>query len=342
MPSSIPFDKYSRSIYTVSKILSVIVIPIAFYGIIQQYITSQVYGYIGIYYGDEVQAQGSFLTIGQLFFVCLLGLLIGSRYKKSIVVIVYILFFIYVLIGLACGDRSGWFYILLILIWMHHTFYKPFKERQIIRGTIIAIAALYLIQAIVEVRNVGINYESVSESFSLDNYPIVAFINEMGGSLSIIIVAINKNVVYPYGNSIFLGLLAMVTMKIPALLGIDYMPITDWFSWEYLGLNYGAGFSIYAEMAVNFGVLIAPFLFFLVAFIARKFLDVSERINTLSSLSLLFMIGTSSFFISSIRNTFHDFFKYWFLGCFAFILIIYIYHKFFGTKNSKRIINRYE
>lgn len=333
---SIPNDKYLSSIYNLSFVLCFVVLPITFYNLINQFITAQISGYYSLYYGDDVQKSGSILTIGQMFFVCLLGLLIGSRYKKKVVYAVYIIFAFYLLIDLASGDRGGWFYRLLILIWMHHYFYKPFTKKFLLKSSVFVIIALYIIQAIVIVRNSGVNIDSITDAFSFEKNPIVTFIAEMGGSMKVLIVSVNKDLQYPYGNSILLGLLAMVTMKIPAFLGIDYVPITDWFSWDYLGLNYGAGFSIYAEMAINFGVLISPCLFFLIGLASTKILNVSERISSLSSLKLLFMIGTSSFLISSIRNTFHDLFKYWFLGCFIFIILIYFYYHF----TSKRTVRR--
>ena len=326
-------DNYSDSIYKVSLLLSFLVIPITFYNLINDFITAQVYGYIGLYYGETAKESGSILTIGQMFFMCLIGLLIGSRYSKKNMIIVYGLFFLYMIIDLACGDRGGWFYPLLILAWMHHTFYKRFTKGFVIKASILGFFFLYIIQAVVSVRNFGITADSVQDALSFKDNPFFHFIEEMGGSMQIIIAAMTRDINYPYGNSVLLGLLAMVTMKIPAFLGIEYVPITDWFSWDYLGLNYGAGFSIFAETAINFGVYVTPIIFLLLGALSTKILNVSERYYSLTSLQLLFMIGSSYFLMTSIRNTYHDLFKYWFIGCFLFVFVIVFYYRI--TKKSR-------
>lgn len=331
----IPNDWYNRYVFKASKYIAFLVMPVTLMLLLNNISVASTSGYKDLYYGDQAGGGATIMTFSNMFFVCIIGLLVGSRYAKKQMLICYALFAIYILLDLSTGDRGGWFYRLLILFWMHHYFYKKFTKGQILRLGIMGFGALFVIQGIVAMRNFGVSIESVQEAMSdTEVNPLVAMVFEMGGQMKINIMAVNHDINYPYGNSIFLGLLAMVTMKIPALLGISYEPITSWFSDKFLQIDYGAGFSLFGEMAINFGVHLAPLAFIVFGLIVTNILNVAERPGALNAKQLLFAIGSASFLFGSIRNTFHDLFKYWFIGLVLYFVLMKIINVFSSRKQE--------
>ncbi|MGN9001509.1 O-antigen polysaccharide polymerase Wzy [Bariatricus sp. HCP28S3_C2] len=321
----IPMNKQTYVVYNVSRVVSFVVIPITFLELIQQVRLSLIYGYGGLYYGANATTSTNYMILSQMFFTCLVGLLIGSGYRKKTLKLVYIIFAAYIILDLLTGDRGNWFYRLLVLLWMHHSFYKPFDIKKVLKAGIIALILLYILQAIVAIRDFGLSTEGIVNALLVkgDN-PIKNFIFEMGDSMSVNIVILSQNVKYPFGNSYILALLAMVTMRIPQMLGFEYDPIASWFSKTYLAINYGAGFTMYAEAALNFGKVFAPLFIIFIGFLLTKVFNINERNGAISPLELVFSISTATYVLNLIRNSSHEFFKYWFLGCLGFVILVKI------------------
>ncbi len=317
------FKKDSNSVYYASIILSCIVIPATLYYIVMNYIQAKTHGYGSLYYGDLANNSNVVIAILQYLFIpCLIGLLIGSNYKKAVRIFVYSIFSFFLIINLLSGDRGSWFYPLLILIWMHHRYYKRIKTRQFIIYVFASFIALYIIAAIVSVRNTGISGESIINALSTTkSNAFLESLIEMGGSMGVNIIVISDKLKYPIGNSYFLALVGSITTQIPEIFGVKYVTLTRWFSQEYLHISWGAGFTMVAETVVNFGVLFGPLVFFVFGRIFRNILN-TGNLNKLNSSKSVIYISIAYFFMNMIRNTMHDFMRGIFFGIFPLILMI--------------------
>lgn len=237
--------------------------------------------------------------------------------------------------GLLSGDRGGWFYMLLILLWMHNTFYKRMSIRKVILLSVGGILSLYIISAIVRVRNTDLSMLSIlNELSSYKNNPVLDSIFEMGSTMGVTIVTIHDNLHYPLGNSYLMSLFGAITTHIPKFFGIDYITVTRWFSQEYLEIKWGAGYSIIAEAIINFGLYFAPLTFIVFAKLFFKILRVkSDNIN--SALKMYVSIAVASFLMNMIRNTTHDCIR----GVVFGILPIMIIYSFISQKERGGIMN---
>lgn len=263
--------KYKAVLYT-AIIISIISIPATMYMVIRNYITASVYGYKALYYGDYVNHYPTWLQIAStLFLPSLLGILVGSNYNKRARWIVYTIFGIYAFISLLCGDRGEWIMKLIILFWADNNFYKKRNFKKMIRLLLIGYLGLFVMNAIVSLRNVGITYEGVKEAlFNMENNPIVSLLTEFGNSMSVNIITANNIIKFPYGNTYIMSIFTMFTTSITKIFNMEYVQLHTWFSSDYLKISYGADFTIIGEAILNFGMYLAPLFMSLLGMIISK------------------------------------------------------------------------
>lgn len=315
----------NKFVYEICLRFSWVIFPVTLVAQLLELRQALQYGYGSLYYGEYATSSSMIAILSFMFLPCMIGILIGSNYKKSAQNYVYIVFAMYMVINLLKGDRGSWFYKLLILLWMHHRYCHNISKKNVFKLGIIGIVSLYLIKAIVTVRNTGISFEAVKDAlFSIESNPIFSFIAEMGKQFEVDIIAINYNVHYPYGNTYLLSLIAMVSMTIPRLLGIQYLPLSTWFSSSFLSISWGAAFTMIAEAALNYGIYGAPLFLFILGAFSTKFLDIEKATLKQSAFEISIKISFASFFIYSVRNQAHDFFKYCFWGCLP-LIVVYVF-----------------
>jgi len=318
---SIDAQQTSKIIFNICLILSFIVIPITFYNSIDDLIYARNHGYQALYYDENRSSFAMFRLLQYMFFPCLVGLLVGSKYKRNVRYLVYTIFLVYLVINLLAGERGNWVYYLVILIFMSHNFFKRIKWKRAITYTFIGILFLYIIDAIVALRNTGITTENVLKSLSLENSPIISTVFEMGSSMQPSLVLIQYGWdIWPYSNSYINSILGVVSSEIFTILDIPFNTLSSWFSQDYLGISYGAGFSIIAEPLINFGPVISPLFMVVLGYIIASltFLDKNMGINNYP-LRVFFTVTTMSALIEIVRNHSHFTVKSWFFG----VLIIY-------------------
>lgn len=318
------------AIYKTSIISSFIIIPITFYNVIYKFIISQKHGYISLYYGENVwNGIAIFNLIEYMFFPCLVGFLIGSNYKKNVKIFVYIIFIIYIMFSLLSGDRGSWIFKLIILIWMSHTFYKPINLKKMIKYSFFSTIGLYIIDSIVAIRDIGINFENFFKAIMERGSVLVSSIFEMGSSMRPTIVLVKYGYdIWPYGNTYINALLGMVTNSTLTIFGIPFKPVSSWFSQEYLGISYGAGFSIVAEALLNYGLIIAPIFMILLGYIISSltFLDKESEIEN-QPLKIFFSISSMEIIINIVRNPSQWIVQGWFYGVVIFAIMILFFRK---------------
>lgn len=64
----------------------------------------------------------------------------------------YVIFALFVILYSLSGERGNWIYDLLVLIWMHHKYYKKINFMKILKLSIVAFVSLYIVAAIVDLR----------------------------------------------------------------------------------------------------------------------------------------------------------------------------------------------
>lgn len=327
------------AIYKTSFYLSLISIPITFYNVIYKLFISQTYGYRSFYYNDEVVTSiVAFNLIDNLFFPCLVGLLIGSNYKKNNRVFVYTIFFLYVILSILSGDRGNWVIKLIILIWMNHTYYRKINSRKFMKYILVGTLGVQILDAVVSVRNIGINLNNIIQSFSFNESAIISAIFEMGGSMRPTVVLMKYGWdIWPYGNTYVNAALGIITSRTMTIIGRPWAPLSDWFSQTYLGIPYGAGFSIVAEALINFGPLVAPLFMIVLGFMISS-LTYLDRRNSISNnpMKIFFSITTMSFLVGVIRNHFLWITKSWFYGVVVFMVLIILVREYIKSKSYFR------
>ncbi|WP_336746784.1 O-antigen polysaccharide polymerase Wzy [Bacillus cereus] len=343
------FKDYNKrtlnSIFYVCLIVSLVVIPLELYNSYSELRLASIYGYNSLYYSDLASTDATFIGLLQrMFFPCLVGLLIGSKYNRKVQVVVYIIFSIYMFLNLLAGDRGSWVYKIIILAWLSHACYKPIKFKKFVKYMVVGIVFLYFITAIVSVRDTGLSSATIAQAFesiSFEESPIIGAIFEMGGSMKPAIVLQKYGWdVWPYGNTYLLAILGMVTNKVIYLLDIPFALPSAWFSQGYLGLSWGAGFSIVAEALLNAGPFFAPLILIIVGYLVTSMIYIDKTMIYMERpLKFFFVASTLHFFIPMTRNELHVQLKDWFYGLLVLCILILIVRNlpFRSSNNSVNI-----
>lgn len=335
-----------RSIFITSVIIAIVAIPVTLYDSFNLLRISQQYGYNALYYSEFARSNVDFSIMANMFFFpALVGLLIGSHYNKKIVWLVYITFTIYLLLNLFAGDRGSWVYKLVLLIWLSHVCYKPINFKKMIKYFLLSFLGLYIIGAFVSLRKIGLGNITVNDfisSFSFENSPIVLVLFEMGGSMSVVMMLLMYGWdVWPYTNTYLLGIMGMVTNKVIYTLDMPFSLISSWFSQDYLGITWGAGFSIVAEAVLNYGPFLAPLIMVILGYILTSMIYIDKKMNYRNRpLFFFFAVSTLHTFLPVARGFFQLLLKDWFYGVVIYIIFIILIKMFLfrPTKNYKKFL----
>lgn len=297
----------NRYLFVVSLIIAIISIPFSFYKAVLNFYYSQLYSYRDLYYGTiATSLSNGFIDIlAQLMPTALLGVLIGSGYKKTTMVICYSLYSIYSVILLLTGDRGEWLIPFMFLLWGHFHYYKKLKIRTtfvLFAGVIVAIS---VISAIVSMRNTGLSWNAFySALFDQHNNPFISIFTEYGHSMGIVILLIQKPITPLYGNTYLMTLPTLFGTALGnSVFGINYVQLHTWFPFEHLGINYGTDFSIIGEAYLNFGAIGVPICLFFEGLIIG-FLAYMPYKSNKTDYRLIFSLIILVPFLKIVRSTF--------------------------------------
>lgn len=327
--------KYS-ALYQVSLIVCCIATPATFYQIIRSYIINSIYGYgATLYNANVVASQNNIIALLRFaYFPSLVGMIIGSHFRARTIRICYANFLLFSLLSAMAGDRGEWLFPLCILIWIHHEFINRINFRKII---VYSVAALVIIRFSVAIRNVrssGVSISSLFEAAINEENPVASAFFELGRGMQHSAILSERGwKAYPYGNTYLLGLIGMSTERIIFFFIPEYVSLATWYSRDYLGIDYGAGFSIIAEACVNFGPYYGMLMLAFIGVILGRLLF-SRSINHEDPLSLFFLIGTTYSVIQAIRNTTLVATKTWFFST----LLIYFVAKILLNYTHRNVI----
>lgn len=319
-----------RIMYKISLYCSLIVIPLTLVYVIYMTNYSIKNGYSALYYSEF--SESTYISIMRLveiyFFPCLIGLLISSNYNKKIRFIVYSIFFIYFSLYLIAGERGNWIYKLVVLMWLENRYYKKFNIKKLIKYFILGVVFLYFLTLIMNLRAYGVaNISTIplSELINLHNFPVFTFIGEMGGSIGILLIVFCSNFEWQYSNTFLVAILGMPTTKIPSLLGLDVKLASSILSSDFLKINWGTGFSLFAEAYMNFGIIGSGLCCLIIGIFISKILYVSKSSSLHTSPLKVFFVATTlevmcgwprSISLTPLRN--------WFRGPLFITIFIYI------------------
>ena len=250
-------DSSRRALFISGAIITAIIAPIVIFLKGLEAIIASRYGYAALYYGEYSTQGGYIQIISFLFYPGLIALLIGSKLSKETTRNVLIIFCVYAFLGLLSGDRDNWLYSLILLIWLLRK--RPYhKKRNPLKLIVAGIVGIYLLSVITVARNSGgvgsLSLRDFTEAFKLENSPIVDAFFEMGWTMGIITFFLMKGSgIFPYSNTYITAILGAVSSDFLSRIGIEQVLIGDWFSQDYLSLDYGTGFSMIGEAYVNGG-----------------------------------------------------------------------------------------
>ncbi|MDK0534858.1 O-antigen polysaccharide polymerase Wzy [Clostridium perfringens] len=280
----------------------------------------------------------SYMFVPSLFLV-----LITRNYQKKYFYILTIFFLTYALPLLITGDRGSWIYFLGPWLWLYIRFVNTPKgtndklaRRRTILSIILVMLILFISASFVSVRSEG--YTAISsDSFSLDDLytPFVKPFFEMGQSARILGIIIQDSLdkTYQYGNTYIADILGMILPRIKVLFGFPDMYVENWMSTDYLNMvNYGVGFSAFAEAYLNGGLYFSWFYMLLFGMFIGKLTIIRNDdvhrlpIKTYLALSATTVLGPS------VRATLDLWLRQFFWGSLLVLLIAKIVVAFSTNK----------
>ncbi|MBQ3452753.1 O-antigen polysaccharide polymerase Wzy [Candidatus Saccharibacteria bacterium] len=317
-----------KSLLVAAWICNLIASPLAVYAIVRSIMINSAFGYgATLYNADVVSTQNNFLMLLCMMYIpSLFGILIGSRYDKKQMTYCYLSFAIYMALSIMAGDRGEWLFPLLILVWMHHSYHRPIRRRNFVLYLCAATMIAVLGVGIRNTRSFGVDIVELGEAISVEQNPIASAIFEMGGSMKPLVILTQygwNN--YPYGNSYFSAIVGMITEKPLVAMIPGYKGLSSWFSSEYLGINYGAGFSFIAEAYANCGPYLFMFAMIVIGILFSKFIFSNEEKNYVTNPIIAFAtVSLANAMILSIRNTMLVSMKTAFYSILPILIIYYL------------------
>ena len=321
-----------NAIQKASLLCLVISLPFYLYGVVQDYITVQIYGYVGLY---EVESKSRILDmIADLYIPSFIAYYFTVLAKKNKIIIPLIMMTMTIFVPpLILGGRSNAMIILAVIIVVYSSFNKiSFKKFAVIAS--VALFALLLMNIAGQLRLMQekslANYEEIAKD--KDENPIVSTLSEMGWSmypLGITTTAIPEKRSYDCGASFLWSAFSVIPN-----IGIweEHPSKTHsaaaWLN-KFSGFSYGIGYSLIAECYNDFG----PFCFLFIFFIGMLFTRVFKYVSFWSAhnnpmeyiLAVLFLW----FSIKCVRNGCDGMVR----GAAYCMLPLYCLFKMMGAKN---------
>ena len=294
-----------NAIYKASILCIILSLPFYLYGVVQDYITVQMYGYVGLY---EVESKSRvFDMIADLYIPSFIAYYFSvlAKNKKQLIPLVIMIVTIFIP-PLILGGRSNAMIILAVIIIVYSSFKKiSLKKFAVIAS--IGLFALLLMNIAGQLRQVEdksiANYEKISQSN--EENPIVSTLSEMGWSmypLGITTTAVPSKRSFDCGASFLWSAFSVV----PNIGLWEEHPskthsAASWLN-KYSGFSYGIGYSLIAECYNDFGPLGFIFIFFIGMLFMRIFKYVSVWSAHNNPIKYVFAILFLWFSIKCVRN----------------------------------------
>lgn len=301
---------YNKSFIELLRLMAIpmliISMAINMYFSITGFRQAAIYGYAALF---EISLPPILKYLSYMFIPSLFLNLVLNKFSKKSFYILSVIFLIYAFPLVITGDRGSWIYFLGPWIWCYIKFVNSAKgrskseTRKIILVAILLVVLFFVSSVFVSIRSEGYRALS-SEAITLkDLYtPFVKPFFEMGQSARILGIIIDDNLykIYPYGNTYIADILGMVWPTMKVLFGFPDLYVENWMSSEYLNMvNYGVGFSTFAEAYLNGGLWFAGVYVGLFGMFIGKLATVKKEdvlnhpIKTYLALSTVAILGPS-------------------------------------------------
>ncbi len=287
-------------------LFAVSIVPFAF-DTVQDMVQSMTYGY-GTLYGTDVKIgwANTLSFVAALFVPSVICLFIVYKDKRGVRLFLTSLLLLVVLAILMTGGRSNAVIILSLLAILYQYLVKPFTKKALLVGAVGGFFFLQVLAYIAETRNSSHGFQ-VDKTAVADNAAVNA-IAEMGWTQFCLIKCMQivpEEQGFRYGKSYLYSL----TTVIPNMGFWKIHPakresgLGDWLS-DYLGVNFGTGFSMTAEAWVNFGAF--GFLIFYLwgALLGRLFGRIEQTMKRGDLALLAFLLIVFWFCLKIPRNSF--------------------------------------
>ena len=325
--------KYRALLYA-SIIVGLVSIPATLFRtyLFSQFVIKYGYALVGTTATDSI--NGALMNVlSSLFMPSLIGIIIGSSFKKEARIFAYSVFFVYAILSTMAGDRGEWITRLLVLMWLEFSYCRKISIKTGTKILTVGLVGLWLVQAATSLRNLGgVTVEKLIDALiSMDSNPIISCLIEFGHSMAIVMILLSRSIVYPYGNTYVMSVLTMVSPGLTnGILGTNYIELQEWFPQQVLYISYGSDFSMLGEAVLNFGAYLAPLFLLVVGIVVFKITYFPYR------------RGLNPFFLCMSLNVAALLFKYprsstWFVlnySIFGFLILGCVY-LFFVSLNEK-------
>lgn len=280
--------------------------------------------------------------ISYMFVPAVFLVIITRNFSKKCFYVLTIMFGIYALPLMITGDRGSWIYFLCAWLWIYIRFVNTPEgndDRTCRRRTILSIVLvavlLFVSSVFVSVRGEGYS-QLKSTDFSFEDLytPFIKPFFEMGQSARILGIEIQDGLdkTYTYGNTYIADILGMILPRVKVFFGFPDWYVENWISTDYLHMiNYGVGFSAFAEAYLNGGLYFSWIYMLLYGFFLGRLTIIRNEdvhmypIKTYLALSAVTMLGPS------VRATMDLWLREFFWGT----LVVLIIAKIFGLFREK-------
>lgn len=269
----------------------------------------------------------SYMFVPSLFLV-----LITSKFSKRWFYILTCIFLTYAIPLLITGDRGSWIYFLGPWLWLYIRFVntpegdnnKAARRRSIL-SVILVVLIFFISSVFVSVRGEG--YANIrQDAFNIkDLYtPFIKPFFEMGQSARIlgIILQDNLHATYHYGNTYIADILGMILPRVKVLFGFPSWYVENWMSTDYLHMvNYGVGFSTFAEAYLNGGFWFSWIYTYLFGFFIGKMIYIRNEDVKCFPIKTFIALSTAAVLGPCVRATMDLWLREFFWGVLFVILI---------------------
>ena len=312
-----------RQYLQISLLLSVVIFACSLYCTLQSIAISREHGYAANYYGEYAYSTNTIIVLlGMMSFSSVMSILIFNRdQNRRVTLYAYGFFILSACIGFFSGDRGFVYTAMILIFWRLQT--KGFKLRplKLVLILVVGYGALALLTSVKEVRSSAFTLSDLLAVAAGGESPIASTFFEMGGSMSPLVRLVKAGYnPYPYGNTFLFTLLGMISENIISFFGIPYKSLSTWFSFDYLGITSGAGFSLFAELYMNFGAYFGSAMALVFGCIFGKGISYNKG----GAMGELFSVTALAAFITVVRNTFQNGMKNFFYTVIIYMLMLWV------------------
>lgn len=296
------------AIKRVATCLGVAAFPFYMYNLVVKMIAVALHGYSALY-DEELGVVRLFTLIGDFYVPCLICLFFVSEYEKKRIWLIRTIILATVLLPpFFLGGRSN-IMVILAIMYIIYALFNTINVRKLLIVGVSLYTLLFVFGIIIRTRNEGQkNYALYTQTVKAEEDDLaVSTLVEMGWSLYPLCCVLDITPVqedYLYGSSYLYALSSLV----PNLGFWDVHPaklnanLGDWLK-DYMGLNYGPGFSLVAEAYFNFGYLGCLILLFLGIYFTRAFRYVNRDNILANPILLVTAIVFLWLSIKTVRNS---------------------------------------